>query len=126
MSILIEVHWQQYRVRAMPGGLHQTHGRVDAEFARRVGSGSHHTATRIILQPCKIRRGTVRLSDGPSAAADYDRQALKLRVAQQLHRRIKGVHIKMCNSTDANFRLFVHAKKARTDRGLASRPPRET
>jgi hypothetical protein len=78
------------------GGLHQAHAAADAEIARRVGGGGDDAAPGIAGQRGEAA-GAVGQQRGlvAAAAADDHRLALELRVAQQFHRGIEGVHVQV-------------------------------
>jgi hypothetical protein len=111
--VFVEVHRQLDRLRAQLGGLHQAHGRADAELPRRVGGGGDDAAADVVLQARKrlhrdegarVAAG-LRLGRGlepgegvvhrAAPAADHHRQALELRVAQQLDGRVERVHVEV-------------------------------
>ena len=106
MPVLRKVHRQQHRLRAQLGRFHQAHGRAHTKLARRVGGCGNDAAPGVVAQQRKF--GNRDVVQGPAGVAqhqvfvnlappatDHHRQALELRVAQQLHRRVKRVHIQV-------------------------------
>ena len=125
MPVALKVHRQQEGLRAKLGGFHQAHGRADAKLPRRIGGGGDDAAPGVALDarekvhrdavqpfgkslfgPFAIRVGRLQLAQQvvffAAAAANDHRQALELRVAQQLAGRVKGVHVEV---GDAAHRL---------------------
>ena len=103
---LVEIHRQHDGLRAQLGGLHHAHGRAHAELPRRIGGGGDDAAADVVLEQREFgdrdetqraRSGSAqqRLVDLAPPAADHHRQALELRVAQQLDRRVKSVHVEV-------------------------------
>ena len=96
VAVLLEVHRQQHGVRRQRGRLHQAHAGVHAVVARRVGGGGGHAAAGVAGQGGIAARAVGqqhRLVAPP--AADHHRLAEEVGVAQQLHRRIEGVHVEV-------------------------------
>ena len=106
VPVLRKVHRQQHRLRTQLRGFHQPHGRAHAELACRIGGGGDHAAPGVVAQqrkfshwnfvqrPAGVTQHQVLVSLAPPAA-NHHRQALELRVAQQLHRRVKRIHVQV-------------------------------
>ena len=119
LAVLGKVYRQQNGLRAQPGGFHQAHGRAHAKLPRRVGGGGDHATPGVAGQPWeKIDGDAAQVGRGPealwpfivqprqqivfaaAAAANHHRKALELRVAQQLNRRVKSVHVQVSDAPD--------------------------
>jgi len=110
-AVLGKIDRQQDRLRTQPGGLHQTHGRAHPRLACRIRGGGDHAAPGIAGQPGKsvqrnagqrpfgvcAQQGVV---DRASTPSNHHGQPVELRVAQQLHRGIKGVHVQMSDTAN--------------------------
>ena len=151
--VRVEIGGQQHGVRRELRRLHQPHGRMQAQRARLVGRGRDDAATGVVAQ-CRERAdrsagaGVHEPRLVPAATTDDDRPADELRIAQQLDRRVEGVHVEMrdqsgglgrqgrhgvgCADTDSlatrtRFRLCSHGavgiKLRRADR-IGARPDR--
>ena len=101
LAVRVEVGRQQHRVGRELRGLHQAHRRVQAERPRLVGRRGDDAAPDVAAQrrerADRATRGGIdrlhRLMAAP--AADDDRPSRELRIAQELDRRIEGVHVEM-------------------------------
>ncbi|OIQ64687.1 hypothetical protein GALL_537610 [mine drainage metagenome] len=109
VPVLGKIDRQQNRLRTQLGRFHQAHGRADAKLACRIGGGGDDPAPGVIGQAGKVfyrdfagwpmRVGLLQsLVDSPPGTANDHRQAFELRVAQQLHRGVKGIHVEVGNS----------------------------
>ena len=98
-AVFVEVGRQQHRVGRERGGLHQAHARIHAERARFVGGGRDHAAAGVVAQRRELARVVLadrvlgRLVAAP--AADHERPAAQLGIAQQLDGRIERIHVEM-------------------------------
>lgn len=122
---LVEVDRQQDGVGAKPGGLHQPHGRAYAELACGIGRRRDDAAPDIVAQAREVgqrdlgqrqagMRGQQRIVRAPASAAYDQRQALELRIAQQLDRREKGIHVEVGDAA---------GQGGGAHRGIVARPP---
>ena len=68
------------------------------ECTRLVGAGGDHAAACIVAQPCVLTRAIgARDRLVPPPAADHDRLAAQVGVAQQLDGRVERVHVEVGN-----------------------------
>ena len=94
LAVLVEVDRQQHRVRREHCRLHHPHRREHAELARLVSAGRDDAAADVVAQRRELARAVgaqPRLAR--TTAADDHRAAAQLGIAQQLDRRIEGVHV---------------------------------
>ena len=81
VTVALEISAQQDRLWAALGRLHEPHGRMHAELARRVAGRGHDAATHIIAQAREAHGGRCDGALG-AAAADHHGLADELWVAQ--------------------------------------------
>jgi len=103
LAVLVKIHRQQDGLRAQPGRLHQPHGRTHTELSRGIGRGRDHAPPGVARQAGKRfeRQGGTRRQHGillAAPATDHHGQPLELRIAQQLDRRIKRIHVQVRNA----------------------------
>jgi len=95
-TVLVEVGRQQHHLGRERRGLHEAHARMHTQRPCLVRGGRDDTPSRVLDQP-SVTAGAVGQQLGlmPVAAADHHRLTAQVRVAQQLHRRVEGVHVEV-------------------------------
>ena len=108
-AVFLKIHWQQQRLRAQLGRLHHAHGRAYAKLARCISGCGDHPAPGVVSQHGEggwrdlrdrrvgILRAQSIVQSAPTAAYHH-RQALELRVTQQLYRCVEGIHVQVGNA----------------------------
>jgi len=99
MSVGREIGRQQDCIRCKTGRGHQPHAGVHAQRSRLVGRGGHHAPAAVVAQVGEFHCAVLTHRRGfDTAPADHQRLAPQLRVAQQFHGSIEGVHVEVCNA----------------------------
>ena len=96
--VFVEIGGKQQRVRSELRCFHERHAGAHAESTRFVGGGRNDAAALVSAQ--RRHSGTRRFGvDASAASADDQRLAAKLRIAQQLDRRIERIHVEVRDET---------------------------
>jgi hypothetical protein len=108
--VLLEVGRQQHRIRRQTSRLHQAHGRMHAERTRLIGGRCGNAPPGVFAQApeAPMCQAGDRIGHGhrfvPPPSAHDDGGTSQFRVAQQLDRREKRVHVEMGNDPGGRCR----------------------